>query len=102
MTTHAHTEAERIFAKIDAWWSEWIDAIDSIDDAEKLAPGVCDDWSVKDLMAHVAVWDTHAAEVAEALAAGRERPDSDGLTGEEFNAEMSARDAGLTLEEARA
>jgi mycothiol maleylpyruvate isomerase-like protein len=101
MTTHVNTEAEQIFAKIDAWWSEWIDALDSIDDAEKLTPGVCDDWSVKDLMAHMAVWDIHAAEVAEALAAGRERPDIDGLTGDEFNAEMSARDAGMTLQEAR-
>jgi hypothetical protein len=102
MTTQANDVAEQVFAKIDAWWAEWLEAVDSIDDAEKVTPGVCEDWSVKDLMAHTAFWDLHAAEVAEALAEGRERPGADGLTGDEINAEVAARDAGMTLVEARA
>ena len=99
MTTQVPEAAKQIFAKIDAWWAEWLAALDSIDDAEKLTPGVCDDWSVKDLMAHTAVWDLHAVEVAEALGAGRERPDDYFQT---INDETSARDSGMTLEEARA
>jgi len=101
MTTQANTELDQIFAKIDAWWAEWLEALDSIDDADKLTPGACEEWSVKDLMSHTAFWDTHAAEVAEALAAGGEPGGDDGPTGDELNADIAARDAGLTLAEAR-
>ena len=98
MTTQVNEISKQIFAKIDAWWAEWLEAIDSIDDTEKLTPGVCDDWSVKDLMAHMAVWDIHAAEVAESLAEGLEPPDEDFQT---VNNETSARDAGRTLDDVR-
>ena len=69
------SETETVFARIDAWWSEWLAALDAVSDADTLTPGVCDEWSVKDLMAHTAVWDLHAAGTAELLAAGQERPD---------------------------
>ena len=91
--------ANLVFARIDAWWSEWLAALDAIADADKLTPGVCDEWSVKDLMAHTAVWDLHAAVTAERLAAGQERADD---SFQAINDETSARDANLTLAEAHA
>jgi hypothetical protein len=97
MTTPNAT-VEQIFAKIDAWWSEWLRALEAVDDAEKLTPGVCEAWSVKDMMTHLAVWDLHAAEIAEQQARGQDGPEDDVQT---INNETSARDAGMTLEQAR-
>lgn len=91
-------DPDRVFARIDAWWNEWLAALDLVPDTDKLTAGVCDEWSVKDLMAHTAVWDLHAADTAERLAAGLERS---GDSFQAINDETSARDAGLTLEEAR-
>src|SRR3954453_10341858 len=99
MTATPKATVEQIFARIDAWWSEWLRALEAVDDPEKLAPGVCEAWSVKDMMTHLAVWDLHAAEVAERHAQGQERPKDDVQT---INSETSARDAGMTLEQARA
>jgi hypothetical protein len=95
----ARSKSEIAFARIDAWWNEWLAAIDSLSEEEQLIPGVCGKWSVRDMMAHVDGWDLHAALVAERAGLGRPIEDA------EFrgtNRRSSARYAGLSLGESRA
>ncbi|CAN5466447.1 hypothetical protein BH09CHL1_BH09CHL1_05070 [soil metagenome] len=98
MSSASRSKSEIAFARIDAWWSEWIVAIDSLSEEEQLTPGVCGKWSVRDMMAHVDGWDLHAALVAE-QAAGSSIEDAE-LRG--TNRRSAARYAGLSLEESRA
>ena len=48
------------------------DAVTSLDMEDRLAPGACDDWSVKDLLAHLAAWHEMFLGWEEAGAAGEE------------------------------
>ncbi|MGH2548053.1 MAG: DinB family protein, partial [Thermomicrobiales bacterium] len=95
----ARSKSDIAFARIDAWWREWIAAIDSLSEEEQGIPGVCGKWSVQEMMAHVDGWDLHAALVAERAGLGRVIDDA------EFrgtNRRSTERYSGLGLPESRA
>jgi hypothetical protein len=89
-------------AKIDAAWRDWLDALNSVPEARWTEPGVCGDWSIKDLLGHVAVWDNIAVRKL-----GRKAKDADeatpapAKTWQEINDETAARRASRTIEEQR-
>lgn len=98
VTSMARSKSEIALARIDAWWTEWLAAIDSLSEEEQLTPGVCGKWSVRELMSHVDGWDAHAALVAERAGLGRSIDDA------EFrgtNRRSTARYAGLSVAESR-
>ena len=47
---------------IDHDWVCWIAAVDRLSTTEIHASGTCGDWSVRDLIAHIAAWDHEAIE----------------------------------------
>jgi hypothetical protein len=48
--------------KIDAAWKAWLVALDRVDPTRREEEGVCGYWSVKDLIAHLALCDRVVAE----------------------------------------
>ena len=55
------TKAE-ILDRIDSTWREWLMAIERVVPARRTEPGACGYWSVKDLMAHIALWESEIPE----------------------------------------
>lgn len=70
----APADVHGLIARIDAAWSDLLDALDGIPDDRLAEPGVAGDWSLKDLYGHIAFWDEQAiADLDRALAGQPER-----------------------------
>lgn len=68
---------------------------------DMLAPGVCGDWSVRDILAHLAAWDRETTRTYNLMLAG-ERPHFLDLSDEEiqeFNEQNHQATKNMTLEE---
>lgn len=83
---------------IDESWQRFVEILDQVPDHRIEEPGACGDWSVKDLMAHVAFWDDHAVAVSDALGAGRE---PEPLDWQAANEREAARRSNWTLQQCR-
>ena len=94
---------DRMLDEIDATWAAFHASYAGLDDDHLLIPGVCGNWSVRDLIAHVTWWDAEALDHLPAVLAGQRPPKySDAYGGiDAFNAQMTARDARLSLDEVR-
>ena len=79
-------------ATVEVRWLLWLDAVRSLSEAEISTPGTCGEWSVKDLIAHVAVWDSVAVEKIRDIVNGTiGELSSDSLeTSDEFNQRNAA------------
>jgi mycothiol maleylpyruvate isomerase-like protein len=73
---------------LDASRGAFIEALTNVDEDLVTVPGVMDDWSVRDLVVHVAWWSEHGADALALAAAGR--GDDFGYSTEETDA-MNAR-----------
>jgi hypothetical protein len=51
---------QRMLAKVDAAWADFHAAYAGLSDEELMIPGVCGEWSIRDLIAHVTWWDAEA------------------------------------------
>ena len=85
-------------------WADLGRALDGLSDDEMLLPGVIEEWSVKDLLGHIAFWAEKAAHDLALLQEGRggdiETPGGDAGT-DEWNRREAERRRGQTLKEAR-
>ena len=61
---------EETLAKIDRSWTALIDGIDGVPADRMEEPGVVGEWSVKDVMGHIAYWEAQAMENIHRRAAG--------------------------------
>ena len=77
------TDVKReLLEKDDAAWAELRSLIDGLTPPQAAEPGYNGDWSVKDLIAHIACWFAETATMLERMRMGtyvRERLDVDGL-----------------------
>lgn len=89
-------------AKIDEAWRDWLDALNSVPETRWTEPGVCGDWSIKDLLGHIAVWDNIAVQKLgrEAKDAGEATP-APAKSADEINAETAAARKNRTVEQQR-
>ncbi|HYI25365.1 MAG TPA: DinB family protein [Thermomicrobiales bacterium] len=94
---------DRMLNEIDTTWADFHASYVGLDDEQLLIPGVCGDWSVRDLIAHVTWWDAEALAHLPDVLAGERPPKYSDLYGgiDAFNALMTERDAGLSLQEVR-
>jgi hypothetical protein len=60
-----------VVAALDDARSEFLEALAVVDEALVTAPGVLGEWSVRDLVVHVAAWTEHASSALDLAAAGR-------------------------------
>ena len=51
---------DEVVRRIDAAWTQWLAAIDGLDDAAMMRTGASGDWSPADLASHMAFWDEQA------------------------------------------
>ena len=66
MTTRAD-----VLRSLDHSWNELREVIDSMSEPEMVEPGVVDDWSIKDLLGHMAFWADRAVNTLAEVQAGR-------------------------------
>ncbi len=62
---------EELVAAIDEARADFLDALAAVDADLATVPGVMDDWSVRDLVVHVAFWADHASEALDLAVSGR-------------------------------
>lgn len=86
--------------RIDVAWTALQESYAGLSDERLTAPGVTSDWSVKDILAHVSVWEEEAlAHLPTVMAGGR--PPRYAATGgiDAFNARTMAKRRALPLAE---
>jgi hypothetical protein len=60
-----------LLAELDAARDDFLDALADVDADLAIVPGVMEDWSVRDLVVHVAAWAEHATGALALAASGR-------------------------------
>lgn len=92
---------DRLLGVIDARWRELLASYAGMPDAALEEPGVTGSWSVKDIIAHVTVWEEEALTHLPVVLAGRRPPRYSVTYGgiNAFNAKMTERNRSLTLVE---
>lgn len=65
------SDVEALLTDIDAAHDAFLDALASVDAELVTVPGVMEDWSVRDLVVHVAAWSEHGADALALAASGR-------------------------------
>jgi len=62
---------EPLLGRLDASRQDFLEALGAVDADLVTVPGVMEDWSVRDLVVHVAAWCEHAVGALDLAAAGR-------------------------------
>jgi hypothetical protein len=73
-TARAPQELDRLLGQLDAAWTALTDAYAGLPEARLVQPGVVDDWSVKDIVAHVTTWEQEALRHLPLIIAGGTPP----------------------------
>jgi hypothetical protein len=90
---------EQLIGRIEGSWGSFKDACAGLSDAASTQQGVVDDWSVKDLMAHVATWEEEALKALPVIMQDKRPPRYGGV--DNFNARQNEANSRLSLTEAR-
>lgn len=77
-------ERDALLEELDAAREAFLHALEEVDADLVTTPGVMEDWSVRDIVVHVAAWAEHGAAALELAATGR---------GDEFAYDTSQTDA---------
>jgi hypothetical protein len=90
--------------KLERAWLDFKDSYAGLTDAQMIQPGVTEDWSVKDILAHVSLWEQESLEHLPTILQGLQPPRYSQLYGgiNAFNDLMSEKRRGLSLSEVRA
>ncbi|HEV8167557.1 MAG TPA: maleylpyruvate isomerase N-terminal domain-containing protein [Actinomycetota bacterium] len=67
-------QVERLLKQLDAAWTALGDSYAGLAEARLVEPGVVDDWSVKDILAHVTTWEEEALQHLPLIIAGGTPP----------------------------
>jgi uncharacterized protein (TIGR03083 family) len=92
----------RLLKQLDAAWSAFRDSYAGLSDEQLQEPGVVGDWSVKDLLAHVTIWEQEALRYLPLIMEGGTPPRYKTYGGiDAFNARMIEERRMLSLSEVR-
>ena len=91
----------RLLKRIETAWQDLLASCDGLSEPKLLEPGVTGTWSVKDIIAHVTVWEDEAMTHLPVVLAGRRPPRYSVTHGgiNAFNAQMTQRNRDLPLTE---
>jgi hypothetical protein len=82
--------------RVEASWAELLAAIDGLDETRLSQPGVTGEWSIKDLLGHVAYWEGRTIGIVERRRNGEPDP-TGGSDFEIVNQQVHAERAGWTV-----
>jgi uncharacterized protein (TIGR03083 family) len=89
---------QQLLQRLDAAWGAFQEAYAGLDDSRLTEPGVVGDWSVKDLLAHVTIWEEEALKYLPLIIAGGRPPRYATYGGiDAFNARMTEQKRALSL-----
>jgi uncharacterized protein (TIGR03083 family) len=93
-------QVQRLLNRLDAAWAALSDSFAGLSDARLVEPGVVDDWSVKDVLAHVTTWEEEALKHLPLIIAGGTPPRYAAQGGiDAFNARATEAGRRLSLAE---
>ena len=97
----AHVSRSDLLKRLDARWQELLASYAGLSEAELVEPGVTGTWSVKDIVAHVTVWEDEALAHLPVVLAGKRPPRYSVTHGgiNAFNLQMTQRNRSLALAE---
>ena len=81
---------QRGSAQYEASYRAVLDLVDRFPADRRTEPGVCGEWSLKDLLGHLAFWDADHADGIEAIASGSQLPSADNRDWQTINVEQAA------------
>lgn len=92
-----------VFKKLHLAWEEFNQSWAGLDDARMLVPGVMEQWSVRDVLAHVSWWEDEALKYLPLVLEGGRPPRYSVLYGgiDAFNAKMTDLRRELSLAEVK-
>ena len=92
---------EQLLRKIENRWQDLLDSYAGLSDSALLEGGVVGAWSVRDIIAHVTVWEVELVKHLPHILAGGRPPKYSDLYGgiDAFNAQMTEVKRGLSLAE---
>lgn len=91
---------EQLLARLEKAWTALGASYAGLTDAEMTTPGVAGDWSVKDMLAHVATWEEEGLKYLPLIIAGGRPPRYASYGGiDAFNARMTEATRHLSLAE---
>jgi uncharacterized protein (TIGR03083 family) len=92
----------RLLARIEKTWDELQQSIDGLTDEQLTRPGTMDEWSIRDVLAHVTTWEEQTLEHLPTIMAGGRAPKYVTYGGiDAFNAMMTDKKRGLSMAEIR-
>jgi DinB superfamily len=94
------SDQQRLLRQLDAAWTALTDTYAGLPEALLVRPGVVDDWSVKDIVAHVTTWEQEALKHLPLIVAGGTPPRYAAQGGiDAFNARATEAGRRLSLAE---
>jgi hypothetical protein len=72
--TRAGDQVQRLLDRLEAAWAALTDSYAGAPESKLVEPGLVDDWSVKDVLAHVTTWDQEALRHLPLIIAGGTPP----------------------------
>lgn len=86
--------------RVEASWSGLMDAINGFPEERMGEPGVAGDWSVKDVLGHVAYWEGRAIGAVERALNGEPEPEASGDSADTINDGVYQERSGWTVAQA--
>lgn len=95
-------QVTKLLQRLDTAWAAFQESYAGLTDAQLLEPGVMGDWSVRDILAHVTIWEEEALTHLPLIIAGGRPPRYVTYGGiDAFNAHMIEQTRGLSLSDVR-
>jgi hypothetical protein len=93
-------DREQLLQRLDKAWLAFRESYAGLSEARLIEPGVAENWSVKDILAHVTTWEEEGLKYLPLIIAGGRPPRYVTYGGlDAFNAQMTAQKRGLSLSE---
>src|SRR5256886_13892862 len=89
-------EKQRLLKQLEKAWTAIEESYAGMSDSQLTEPGVMDNWSVKDILAHVTTWEEEALKYLPLILTGGKPPRYSRYGGiDAFNAQMAEQKRGL-------
>ena len=92
----------RLLARVNESWSELQQSVEGLTDAQLTQPGTMDQWSIRDVLAHITTWEGEALQHLPTIMAGGRPPRYVTYGGiDAFNAMITEQKRELSIAEIR-